>query len=274
VRTARPIVDHLIDVHARAHDLRTPGGQARFVDAVLPIIRNLPNPVLRDAYLARVRQVSGVEERTLLEAMHQRRDREHDARGGGDRFSAAAVTNAPDALPVTEILRAVSRTEQELLRIVLLMPETHDTLLDGVGPDRLPSQVARELFRAVVVARAPDEHGVRPPFSLSAVLDGLDEESRALGQALISRPGPNPRDLGDRSLAYEIERLMLELDDTEWQERSGFNRDAMAEAEREGDTGSYERLMLERRHLNEQRRSLDKQRDQTRLLNRPVVRAG
>ena len=42
VRTARPIVDHLIDVHARAHDLRTPGGQARFVDAVLPIIRNLP----------------------------------------------------------------------------------------------------------------------------------------------------------------------------------------------------------------------------------------
>ena len=74
VRTARPIVDYLIDVHARAHDLRTPGGQARFVDAVLPIIRNLPNPVLRDAYLGRVRQVSGVEERTLLEAMHRRAD--------------------------------------------------------------------------------------------------------------------------------------------------------------------------------------------------------
>ena len=35
VRTAQPIVDHLIDVHARAHDLRTPGGKARFVDAVL-----------------------------------------------------------------------------------------------------------------------------------------------------------------------------------------------------------------------------------------------
>jgi DNA primase len=122
VRTARPIVDHLIDVHARAHDLRTPGGQARFVDAVLPIIRNLPNPVLRDAYLGRVRQVSGVEERTLIEAMHRRRDRERDARFGGDRFSAAAVTHAPDALPVTEILRGVSRTEQELLRLVLLVP--------------------------------------------------------------------------------------------------------------------------------------------------------
>jgi DNA primase len=274
VKTARPIVDHLIDVHARAHDLRTPGGQARFVDAVLPIIRNLPNPVLRDAYLGRVRQVSGVEERTLIEAMHRRKDRDHDARSGNDRFSAAAVTHAPDALPVTEILRGVSRTEQELLRLVLLVPEAHDDLLDGLGPDRLASQVARELFRAVVIARTRDDHGVRPPFSLQAILDGLDEESRALGQALISRPGPNPRDLGDRSLAYEIERLALELDDADWQDRSVFNRDAMAEAEREGDTGSYERLMLERRLLNEQRRSLDKRRDQTRLLGRPAVAAG
>jgi hypothetical protein len=218
--------------------------------------------------------VSGVEERTLLEAMHQRRDREHDARGGGDRFSAAAVTSAPDALPVTEILRAVSRTEQELLRLVLLVPETHDALLDGVGPDRLPSQVARELFRAVVIARAPDEHGVRPPFSLSAVLDGLDEESRALGQALISRPGPNPRDLGDRSLAYEIERLVLELEDVEWHERSTFNRDATAEAERDGDRETVDRLTLERRLLNEQRRSLDRRRDTTRLFGRAVVPTG
>ncbi len=271
VRTARPIVDYLIDVHARAHDLRTPGGQARFVDAVLPIIRNLPNPVLRDAYLGRVRQVSGVEERTLLEAMHRRRDREHDARSGSDRFSAAAVTHAPDALPVTEILRGVSRTEQELLRLALLVPEVHDTLLDGLGPDRMPSQVARELYRAVVVARTRDDHGVRPPFVLSAILDGLDEESRALGQALISRPGPNPRDLGDRALAYDIERLMLELDDVDWQERSSYNRDATAEAERDGDSVTVGQLMLERRLLNEQRRSLDKRRDQTRLLARSAV---
>ncbi|HSP18352.1 MAG TPA: hypothetical protein VLQ79_02485, partial [Myxococcaceae bacterium] len=144
----------------------------------------------------------------------------------------------------------------------------------ALGPDRMASQVAREVFRAVVLARARDDHGVRPPFVLAAILDSLDEESRALGQALISRPGPNPRDLGDRSLAYEIERLLLELDDAEWQERSGFNRDALAEAEREGDTGIFERLMQERRQLNEQRRSLDKRRDQTRLLSRSPVAAG
>jgi DNA primase len=280
VRTARPIVDHLIDVHARAHDLRTPGGQTRFVDAVLPIIRNLPNPVMRDAYLGQVHRVSGVEERTLIEAMHRRAARDADGRDGRggrdgrDRFSAEAVTRAPDALPVTEILRGVSRTEQELLRLVLLVPEVHDAVLDGLGPDRLPSQVARELYTAIVLARARDDHGIRPPYALPAILDGLDEESRALGQALVSRPGPNPRDLGDRALAYEVERLVLELEDTEWQERSAWNRDATAEAERDGDSETVERLTLERRHLNEQRRSLDRRRDQTRLLARSAVAAG
>ena len=274
VRTARPIVDHLIDVHARAHDLRTPGGQTRFVDAVLPIIRNLPNPVMRDAYLARVRQVSGVEERTLLEAMHRRGEPTRGGPGDGrDRFSAEAVTHAPDALPVTEILRGVSRTEQELLRLVLLVPEAHDQVLDGVGPDRLPSQLARELFRAVLVARSPDDNGVRPPWSLSQVLDSADEESRALGQALVSREGPNPRDLSDRVLAYEVERLVLELEDTEWHERSSFNRDATAEAERDDDREAVDRLLLERRHLNEQRRSLDRRRNETRLLGRAEVPA-
>jgi DNA primase len=274
VRIARPIVDHLIDVHARAHDLRTPGGQARFVDAVLPIIRNLPNPVLRDAYLQRVRQVSGVEERTLLEAMHRRQLRDADPRDGRERFSAAAVVRAADALPVNDILRGVSRTEQELLRLVLLVPETHDAVLDGLGPDRLPSQVARELYRAIVIARERNEQGVRPPYVLTAILDGLDEESRALGQALVSRPGPNPRELTDRSLDYEVERLIIELEDDEWQQRSAWNRDAMGEAERDADRELIDRLTLERRTLNEQWRSLDRRRDQTRLLARTAVPTG
>jgi DNA primase len=280
VRTARPIVDHLIDVHARAHDLRTPGGQTRFVDAVLPIIRNLANPVMRDAYLGRVRQVSGVEERTLLEAMHRKAADPRQGAGAGanqagrDRFSAAAVTNAPDALPVADILRPVSRTEQELLRIALLVPEAHDIVLDGLAPDRLPSQIARELFRAIVMARARDDAGVRPKYALSAILDGLDEESRALGHALISREGPNPRDLDDRSLAYEVERLILELDDSEWHERSVFNRDATGEAERDGDRETVDRLTSERRLLNEQRRSIDRRRADSRLFGRPAQSGG
>ena len=36
VRTAQPIVEYLIDTYARTYDLKTPGGKARFVDALMP----------------------------------------------------------------------------------------------------------------------------------------------------------------------------------------------------------------------------------------------
>jgi DNA primase len=72
VRTAQPIVDYLIDFHARQVDLKTPGGKARFVDAIAPTLRAIPNPVMRDAYLQKIHSVSGVEERSVLELLHRR----------------------------------------------------------------------------------------------------------------------------------------------------------------------------------------------------------
>jgi hypothetical protein len=51
--------------------------------------------------------------------------------------------------------------------------------------------------------------------------------------------------------------------------RSDFNESALSEAERAGDRETIERLQLERRQINEARRSLDRRRDQTRLLARP-----
>src|SRR5512146_533068 len=55
VRPAPPIVDYLIDTYTKAYDLKTPGGKARFVDAIMPTIRAVPNPVMRDGWLQRVR---------------------------------------------------------------------------------------------------------------------------------------------------------------------------------------------------------------------------
>ena len=67
-------------------------------------------------------------------------------------------------------------------------------------------------------------------------------------------------------LDYEVARLLLELEDDQLRERSDYNEAAQAEAERAGDREAIDRLMLERRQINEARRSLDRRRDQTRLL--------
>ncbi len=293
VRTSQPIVEYLVDTYAKTYDLKTPGGKARFVDAVIPTIRAVPNVVMRDAYLQLVHRVSGVEERVLLDVL--RGERAGGASGltpasgsgagrgarvagsagdGGSRISAEAIVSAADSLPITEILRGVLPQEAEFLRLILLVPEIQLKAVDVVGPDQLPSTVARELFRAVVLAREPNDEGVRPPFSLTALVQALDPETASLAQAVIARRDPNPRELSDAELAYELERLTIDLEERSLDERADYIASALAEAEQSADRPSIDQLLRESQLMNEKRKSLHRRRDQTRLLARPTpVRA-
>ena len=303
VRTAEPIVDYLIDTYARAFDLKTPGGKARFIDALMPTVRSVPNPVMRDAYLGRLRQVSGVEERVLLEVLRGGRtatglpgrgrtpvgpgfpgdvpryisgstgDVRRDI-AGESRITAESVTSAADALPVTDILRAVLPQEAELLRLLLLVPELGVRIVDSIGPDQLPNTVARELFRAVVLARQPDDQGVRPPFSLTALVQSLDDETAALAQAVVAKREPDPRRLSDADLAYEVERLVIDLEERALDERSDYTQAALAEAEQADDRASFEQLLRQSQAENEQRNSLHRRRSQASLLGHPGALAG
>jgi len=281
VRTAQPIVEYLVDTYAKTYDLKTPGGKARFVDAIMPTIRSVPNPVMRDAYLQLVRQASGVEERVLLEVLRGTRvggasglaqlgvmaSRDHaDGHGGESRISAESVIGSADALPVTEILRGVLPQEAELLRLLLLVPELQLRIVDAIGPDQLPSTVARELFRAVVLAREPDDAGVHPPFSLTALVQSLDPETAALAQAVLARRDPNPRDLSEADLAYEVDRLTIDLEERALDERSEYLQSALAEAEGSGDRSTVDQLVRESQGMNDQRLSLHRRRDQTKLI--------
>jgi DNA primase catalytic core len=291
VRTAQPIVEYLVDTYAKTYDLKTPGGKARFVDALMPTIRAVPNPVMRDAYLQLVHRVSGVEERVLLEVLRGTRlggasglaNSAHGqgagfaggsgGAGGGDgaasregRFTADAVITSADSLPITEILRGVLPQEAEFLRLLLLVPELQLKIVDAIGPDQLPSTVARELFRAVVLAREPNDEGVHPPFSLTALIQGLDPETASLAQAVIARREPNPRSLSDADLAYEVERLTIDLEERSLDERADYIASALTEAEQAADRPSIDQLLRESQAMNDQRKSLHRRRDQTHLL--------
>jgi DNA primase len=270
VSKAKPLVEYLIDHHAARHDLKTATGRIGFVEAVIPSIRDIADPLRRDEALQEMRRVSGVEERVLRQVL----DRRIAAAGGAgprrgsesqSRITADAVLASPDALPVGDILRAVSPVEAELLRLLLLLPDQQLRVVDELGPDQLPSTLARELYRAIVLGRAPDDHGVHPAFDIVAFVNGLDDgEVQSLAQAVIAmhRPDPDPR---------EVNGLLLELEHLQLRARSDYNESALSEAERAGDRDAIERLELELRQINEMRRSLDRRRDQTRLLARPEM---
>jgi DNA primase len=273
VARAKPLVEYLIDHHAGRFDLKTSTGRIGFVEAVMPAIRNITDPLRRDEALGEVRRVSGVEERVLLQVLDRparnpiaqgRQDGDH--RDGESRMTAEAILSSPDALPVHDILRAITPVESELLRLLLLVPDEQLRVVNELGPDQLPSEVARELFRAIVLQRAPNDQGVHPPFDAVALLLSLDDETAALARALYAKAGPDARGLDPAHLDYEITRLLLELEDDQLRDRSDYNEAAQGEAERADDRDAIARLMLERRQINEARLSLDRRRDQTRLL--------
>ena len=268
IAAAKPLVEYLIGHHAARFDLKQSSGRIGFVEAVMPSIRDIADPLRRDEALQEVRRVSGVEEKVLHQVLERRLAAAGPGRGGDQpgRITADSVLASPDALPINDILRAVTPVEAELLRLLLLIPDLQLKVVEELGPDQLPSTVARELFRAIVLQRESNDQGVHPPFDAAALLLGLDDETAALARALYAKPGPDPRTLDGSQLDYEVARLLLDLEDERLRERSDYNEAAQGEADRAGDTDAIARLMLERKQINEARRSLDRRRDQTRLL--------
>ncbi|MFL5708386.1 MAG: DNA primase [Chloroflexota bacterium] len=265
IAKAKPLVEYLIDHHRDRFDLKTSSGRIGFVEAVMPAIREIADPLRRDEAIGQVRLASGVEDRVLRQVL-ERPERNPINAGSQTRITASAVLASPDALPVHDILRAVTPVEAELLRLLLLVPDQQLRVVEELGPDQLPSTVARELFRAIVLQREANDQGVHPAFDAAALLLGLDDETAALARALYAKEGPDARGLDPAHLDYEITRLLLELEDDQLRDRSDYNEAAQGEAERSGDRDAISRLLLERRQINEARLSLDRRRDQTRLL--------
>ena len=276
---AKPLVEYLIGHHAGRFDLKTSTGRIGFVEAVMPAIRDIADPLRRDEALQETRRVSGVEERVLRQVLDRRiaagaggtgaggRGAGHRGGEAATRITMDAVLASPDILPIGDILRAVTPVEAELLRLLLLVPEQQLRVVEELGPDQLPSTLARELYRSIVLAREADDHGVHPPFDRAGLMLVLDEETRSLAQALMAMDRPLPE-------AREIDRLLLDLEDDRIRERSEYNESALAEAERAGDKVAIDRLLLERRQINETRRSIDRRREDTRLFARPIAAAG
>jgi len=274
VRTPDPILAYLIDYHASRIDTRTADGKRRLVDAVMPTLRKVSDPVVRDAYLQLLARRSGVEERILLEALHRRPEPSRPgALGGGGalddhagaRITLDAVRAAAESVSPEEVVKSITPVEVELLRLLLLVPEQQERVIELLKPADLPSTVARELYAAIV---AEFQTGA---FERGRMLDAVDPETRALALALYAHRGPDPSRLSTARLIYAIDKCLLTLEADRLEERGTWNQAEQADAERRGDADEIRRLLDEERQINEARRSLDRRIEQTHLLTRPAV---
>ena len=274
VRTAQPIVEFLIDYYATAYDVRKPEGKRHAVTALVPMLREIRDPVVRDSYLQVLARRTGVEERVLLESL-----RAPDAPGrpgggsagtaAGGRFTAEAVMSAPDTIDTKAELKAVSLDERKLLRLLLLVPEQQERVADTLRAQgaALPSTPARELLAGMLADREVDrEAGGTGSFERGRFLESLAPELHGLAIALYAERGPDPNELAPARVSTGVDQCLLALEADRLEDEIRFNSGELAEAHAAADTPAVARLLETQRNLNEARRSLDRRRQDTSLL--------
>ena len=278
IRTAQPILPFLIDYYAKAFNVRTAEGQRHAVDAVIPLLRLVSNPIVRDSYLQVLAHRSGVEEQILLQALRAPDAPSRPGWAGGagasgtassGRFSAEAVMSAPDTIDTKAELKAVSLDERKLLRLLLLVPEQQERVADTLRAQgaNLPSTPARELLAAMIADRERDREAGGPgSFERGRFLEALAPELHGLAIALYAERGPDPNELAPARVSIGVDQCLLALEADRLEDEIRFNAGELAEAHAAADTPAVARLLEIQRNLNEARRSLDRRRQDTSLL--------
>lgn len=264
----QPIMEFLIDRAAERHDQRTVPGRERLVAAVLPTLRTISDPVRRDGYVQLLARRSGVEERTLLEALRRperatRPGGARDAGQAGSRINLEAVMAQPDALDPRAVERALEPAEATLLRLLLLYPAHYAGTADRLAEDTFVTTLARELWKALDAALRP---GAPETFDRAVLIAGLDPTVATVAQTLLARTDPLPGSEGETQQA--IDQSLLTLDRARLSERIEYTRARIAEAEAGHQEDEVESLQREVLELQQRRLRLDRAVADTSLLAR------
>ncbi|MDP8905583.1 MAG: DNA primase [Chloroflexota bacterium] len=271
-----PIMEYLIDVHARRHDPRTIAGRERLVAAVMPVLRRVSSPTERDGYLQLLARRSGVEERTLLEELRRPAQMIAGARRGagapdahvGGRINLEAVLASPDAVDPEAVARTIEPVEAGLLRLLLLRPYLRELVQGRLSAADFVTTPARELWRAI-------ERTPAAGFDRSAFVDALDPTLAAVAGTLFARNDPLPDDEDD--LRQAVEQSLLSLERSRISELLEYKRAELSEAEAAADSEVVGRLQRDVLDLQAQRLELDRRRATTTLLTsrrtRPLATA-
>ena len=291
VRTAQPIVEFLIDYYATSVDVRTAKGKSQAVAAIIPMLREIRDPVVRDSYLQTLAHRTSVAERVLLEALHSQNSagpfatmagRANDGAGsgakgqgsrpgagGGSRFSADAIMSAPDAIDTRAELRALTLEETRLLRLLLLVPEQQERVADTLRAQRssLPSTPARELFAAMIADRETDRAAGGPGrFERGRFLDSLPAELHGLAIALYAERGPDPNELAGDRVRIGVDQCLLALEAEQLKAQMEYISAEIIEADSAGDLVAKAQLLETNRNLYEALKSLGRRRQESSLM--------
>ena len=178
VENAPPVVPFVVEALSAGRDLNDPREKAKLSKEVLPIIRDVADPVEQTVYIQQLARRLKVDERAMFDQMRV--------------VSSTPVKQRPRATPVPETQkRDTTDLEQYALSLLLLHPHVLNVIDEALDRAELPplnvddfEQLAqREIFRALRIALiddpapTPDEVRAGVDETLYAQLALLYEES-------------------------------------------------------------------------------------------------
>jgi len=219
LESAMDVFDRKIQILERAGWFSELQKKRRALDRLLPTIRATADPIMRDLYVGRAGEVTGVDRSVLLAELSI-----DDARRGGTPAARPATESQP-APRINLDVRARrgdrrtrahvrgSSAERELLRAMLMQRSRVETIAERVGPDSFRDPRYRGIFAALLKldeAASMDELGALLDPDQIEIVESLIEDPGALMdvQRTIddSLAKIQVRDLEDR--VAEIERLL------------------------------------------------------------------
>jgi len=244
VDAAKPIVVHVMETLAAAHDLDDPKAKAEVAGQVLPLIEDVANPVERDAYRQRLARLLRVDERSLLTSQPARQ-----------RPQQRRSTTRPDPTPTVKETIAVDsnrllihRLETEFLRLLLRNPDLLNNLDRYLQSHTLNRVTLQEFDHA-------DHQGL-----LRLIQQSLEQIQADPKQYIHENVPPElkelltkylePLPLGEPTenrLGEDLARTLLRLRKTRIMEQLAQIRQMQQDLQEQGDTGlqPYRELVLQ-----------------------------
>jgi DNA primase len=185
-------LDYLTERAVKTHDVRTPEGKVAAVNAILPYLIKVPNPILRDELERRLAERLRVDERLLRDELRRA--------AGEKRAEVHATEGTPEAKPgVKQLLRACLKS---------------DEIADALLPEIVESGAVGGLFGENIFKQLWEARKRNEKLSLAEAEGVLTaEESRLANEALFWPGAPLSLEQAQGCLrGFKLQRLQRERD--------------------------------------------------------------
>jgi DNA primase len=169
LRDAIDVFDRKIQLLERAGMFAELHKKRRALDRLLPTVRATSDEIMRDLYLSRAAEVSGVAREVL--------ERELTGRGGA-ATAPVAPTPAPRISPAARVRRGERRAqhgergasaEREIVRAMVTIRSRVEQIAEKIGAESFRDPVYRAIYNALIAAD--------PDATVEELSAGLDEEA-------------------------------------------------------------------------------------------------